>query len=237
MSDEVVLSSTSVSDWLSCGYKYLRRHVWREQGIGNVDAAVGTAVHSGAEHMIRGPLTPEKALSDSLESELASVPDLEPAAREKASTGATRMLDLYREKVISQFNATLVEWPFQFGIEGAIWTGVGDVADEATDEVRDLKTTQPGSSFKPANYRFQVTGQALGYESITGRKPKRVILDVLTPKPTYRMYEIEPDYAEFVDTVGLTRDGILEGKFDPTGPANGACRWCPFKLACEYARD
>ena len=116
------------------------------------------------------------------------------------------------------------------------------IIDSADDDLHDLKTTAGKTingrkpHFDPANYDLQLSLYDLGYQGLTRRRPKRLILDVLTRRGTYRQYVREPQMAEAVDALRVTRDGILREEFDPTGALNGSCRWCEFATkGCSYA--
>jgi hypothetical protein len=234
----LVLSSSAVSAYLRCGHRYLLAYVYRIAGAQNMAAAIGQAVHAGVEALHRG-WPAENALQRAFDSEVESIPTPEIKADPGALEDAYRMLNVYREEVLPTFHPTLVEQPFALMVEGVILTGVLDGAD---DDVRDLKTTAGKTingrkpNFSPENYDMQLAFYELGYRHLTGRRPKRLILDVLTRRGTYRQYLREPSLVDALDALRIARDGIQREEFQPTGALNGACAWCPFAAKeCPYA--
>ena len=234
----IVLSTSAVSSYLRCHYQYALGYVYRLRGAQNMAAAIGTAVHSGIEAAHKS-LPAEDALRASFEEQMASVPISEAIADPDALPDALRMLRVYQEEVMPTFHPTLIEAPFTAKVAGVILSGILDGADE---DVRDTKTTagktingRKPSSFTPASYDLQLSIYALGYKALTGKLPRRLLLDVLTRRGTYRQYERPMKIGEAVDTLGIVRDGIDRGDFDPTGAYSGACRWCQFAATCKYA--
>lgn len=237
----IVLSSSSISSYLRCRRQYALGYVFRRPGIQNVAAAIGVAVHAGVEALhLAQPA--QDALHGAFAAEAVRVPASELAADPDALPDARRMLRTYEEEVFPTFHPDLVEAPFAVLVEGVVLTGILDGADTRTDEVRDLKTTagktvagKKPSSFNPASYDLQLGLYSLGYIGLTGRRPRRTALDVVTRRGTYRQYEREPNVGEAIDILGIVRDGIDRGDFAPTGAFNGSCTWCPFVAECGYA--
>jgi hypothetical protein len=234
----LVLSSSAVSAYLRCGHRYLLAYVYRIAGAQNMAAAIGQAVHAGVEALHRGQPA-EDALRAAFWHEVESVPAFEVQDDPGALEDALRMLNVYREEVLPTFHPTLVEVPFAIMVEDVVLTGVFDGAD---DDVRDLKTTAGKTingkkpNFSPENYDMQLAFYDLGYRGLTGRRPKRLILDVLTRRGTYRQYIRPPKIGEAIDSLRIARDGINREEFEPTGALSGACRWCPFATkGCSFA--
>lgn len=233
----LVLSTSSITTYLRCHYRYLLSYVYRRGGSQSVPAAIGQAVHAGVEalHLGRDAMD---ALADTWTREVASIPTSDVLADPDASYDAVKMLMVYSEEVLPTFHPTLIEAPFSVMVEGVVLTGILDGADE---DLRDLKTTAGKTingkkpHFSPESYDLQLSLYDVGYRSLTGRRPKRLILDVLTRRGTYRQYVREPKISEAMDVLGVVRDGILKGDFDPTGAYSGACRWCPFVAECPHA--
>lgn len=234
---DLILSTSSISAYLRCGYAYYLGYVWRWKGQQNVAAAIGQAVHAGVEALHRGQPAVE-ALRAAFVLEVASVPTAELAADPGALDDALRMLNVYNEEVLPTFHPFLVEAPFSVRVDGVVITGTIDAADE---DLRDTKTTAGKTingrkpNFNPANYDLQLSLYRLGYWGLTGKYPKRLLLDVLTRRGTYRQYEREPQTADAVGTLGIVRDGIVREEYEPNGALNGACNWCSFAARCGYA--
>lgn len=234
----LVLSASSMKVYLRCSYQYLLSSVWRVPGAPNMAMTIGTATHSGIEALHKG-LDPVEATQTAFWRELASMPEPYEEPPGTALADALTMVEVYREKVLPTFEPDLVEASFVVSIGDVLFSGQIDAADE---DVRDLKTTagktingKPPSAFKPESHRLQLTGYSLGYQFLTGRKPRRLLLDVLTRRGTYRSFEVAPDYGEFMDVLNLTASGIMKSEFEPTGVSTGACRFCPYYAKeCAY---
>jgi hypothetical protein len=189
--------------------------------------------------MHKGIENPVEAARASLDADMAqmSLPYSEDPS--VALRDALTMLSVYREKVAPTFKPTLVEVPFIISVDGILFSGQIDAADE---DVRDVKTTagmtingKKPSQFKPDRHRFQLTGYGLGYKWLTGKSPRRYLIDLLTRRGAYRQYVVEPDVGEFMEVLAIARDGIMAGTFEPTGVSNGECRYCPFlDHGCKY---
>lgn len=240
----LVLSTSSITTYLRCHYAYLMGYVYRRQGRQSVPAAIGQAVHAGAEalhHEARGDwgvVTAQDALQAAWERESANVPPEDLVADPDAVKDAVTMLNVYESEVLPTFHPTLIEAPFSVMVEGVVLTGIIDGGD---DDLRDLKTTAGKTingkkpHFTPANYDMQLSLYSIGYQFLTGKKPKWLILDVLTRRGTYRQYVRQPKISEAMDVLGIVRDGILASRFEPTGALSGACHWCSFVAECPYA--
>jgi hypothetical protein len=236
MSD-LILSTSSISEYLRCHHAYLLGHVYRMQRRQSVAAAIGQAVHAGVEALHRGQPA-HNALRAAWDEEVESIPADAVAADPDAFTDAKKMLSIYERDVLPTFQPTLIEAPFAARVAGVILTGTIDQAD---DDVRDTKTTSGKTingrkpHFDPANYDQQLSLYRLGYKALTGKWPRRLLLDVLTRRGTYRQYEREPRTADAMDALGVARDGILREEYDPNGALSGACNWCGYVERCGYA--
>ena len=235
--NDLVLSTSSISEYLRCPHRYLLSHVYRRKGRQSVAAAIGQAVHAGVEALHHAQPALD-ALRGSFAVEMIAVPTAERDADPDALADAERMLGVYEREVLPTFRPVLVEAPFTIRVDGVIVSGTIDAADE---DVRDTKTTSGKTingrkpHFDPANYDLQLSLYAMGYKALRGTWPKRLLLDVLTRRGTYRQYERPPKIGEALDVVGIVRDGIGREEFDPTGALNGSCNWCPYIEVCPHA--
>jgi RecB family exonuclease len=238
---DLVLSVSALNAYLTCGYRYLLAYVHRLPGEQSVQAAMGQAVHAGAEAYWQSPLRPEAVAEQEWTTSILGVSEADLAEDPAAWPDAELMLRAYITKAAPGFRPTLIEAPFQMETEGVVLTGVIDAADERVDEIRDLKSTRGKTingrkpRFDPQNYRLQMSIYALGYKHLTGRQAQRLILDVVNRRGAYRQYEIQADYGEVKDVIGLVRDGIIRGEYEPTGALSGACMFCPYMRVCRYA--
>ncbi len=230
---ELVLSVSTMKMWLDCRYKYLLSNIWRVPAPPNMDMAIGTAVHAGVEAYHTGRKDPVGDTVTALTRELDSMPKPTVDEATQALLEAHTMLRLYREKTAG-YHPTMVEKDFVARINGVLVSGRIDGADE--EDVHDTKTTANLTKFKPERYSFQSNIYRWGYKVLTGRMPKRLLLDVVTRNARYKQVEIKPDDSVF-DTVGVVSAGILKGEFEPTGALSGECARCPYaRGVCSYAR-
>lgn len=240
MMDDLVLSASSVTAWLRCHHRYLLTNVFRHKRVAqSMPAAIGQAVHSGAEAHWKGSGSPVEALRAAFAHEVASVPAPEVEADPAALPDAERLLGVYLDEVAPRYRPTMIEAPFLVRVDGILLSGTIDNADpDTTDEVHDIKTVSMISKFHPESYDLQLSMYALGYQGLTGRRPKRLVLDVLprTGRVRYREVVREPDIGAARDVLSVVRDGIARGDYEPTGAMNGACGWCPVRNLCEFSR-
>jgi hypothetical protein len=235
---DLILSTSSISAYLRCHYAYFLGYVWRWKGQQNVAAAIGQAVHAGVEAMHKEEGLFLIAAKEAWDLESANVPQADLEADPDAFSDALRMLDVYESEVLPTFHPFLVEAPFSVRVDGVIITGTIDAADE---DLRDTKTTAGKTingrkpNFDPANHDLQLSLYRLGYWGLTGKYPRRLLLDVLTRRGTYRQYQREPRTADAISTLGVVRDGIVREEYDPNGALNGSCGYCSFSARCGYA--
>jgi CRISPR/Cas system-associated exonuclease Cas4 (RecB family) len=239
--NEPIFSASSLASYLTCPARYYQDHVLRLPQAQNVSAAVGTATHSGIEalHHGKGPQAAHVAVIASWEKEAALIPPADLAEDPAALPDALKMLAVYEKKVLPDFHPDLIEQEFTIRVFGVLVTGTIDAADTKTDTVHDTKTTA-SARFKPDSHRLQLSIYAAGYQSITGRWPVKLGLDVLWRAGKVKHYDVTPDYGEMQTVIETVRDGIGRGDFSPTGAAAGKCQFCPYRLICSsstYQRE
>lgn len=232
---ELVLSASSLKVWLTCGHRYLLEHVYRVPAPPNMDMAIGTAVHAGVEAAHKGENLPRLNVGLGLAAEIGKMPSVTSNEAQKASDEALAMYEVYRTKIAPDFTPTIIEQSAIVRINSVLFSGQIDAADD--QGVHDTKTTATLSKFRPERHRLQMTGYRFLYRAITGHLPRRLLLDVIARNLKWKTVEIEPDEGEFVDVLTLTAQGILEGRYEPTGASSGACNRCPYSTGvCTYAR-
>jgi hypothetical protein len=135
----------------------------------------------------------------------------------------------------------LVEAPIQYEIDGMLWSGTIDLADDK-GKVRDWKT----SARKPTDggtYQLAMTGYALGYRELTGKTETDVQLDFLVrykkQDPAYYPIPAGGPVSDraigvFADAVARTYEAIMAGRFLPNGLTSGACSWCGYRTICPF---
>lgn len=233
----LILSTSSMSSYLRCRYMYLLSSVYRVPGAQSMAAVLGIAVHAAVEALWTSPKRPETALRASFATELTQVPRPYEEPPEAALADGVRMLGTYMTKVAPTFKPTMVEERFLITVDDVALSGVIDQADD--DDVHDLKTVSMISKFHPEDYVSQLSLYSIGYKAMTGRAPRRLLLDVLPRggRVAYRQIEVQPEIGELMDVVGVVSDGIIGEDYEPTGATNGACHWCAYKSICQFAKD
>lgn len=239
----LVLSASSVGEYLRCHHAYLLGSVYRLPKRGSVKKLVGTAAHAGIEAMLKGG-DPAPAVLRAWDAEVGTIPADELAADPDGLRDALAVPAVYRAKVMPEFSPDIVEAGFAVVPNGmgVTVTGVIDAADTKTDDVRDHKTTAGRTingvkpSFSPESHDLQLGLYRLGYRGLTGRWPKRLRLDVLTRTGKHRFYDREPSTADALDLVSIVRDGLAREDYDPTGADANACAWCEYRMRCAHAR-
>lgn len=232
---DLILSTSSISAYLQCHYRYLLSNIYRVGGAQSAAAALGTAVHAAVEAFWKAtPTRPQAVLERVLAAELTRVP---PPHDEPVATllrDGTAMLRTYIKTVTPTFTPTLVEQTFVITIDAVTVAGTIDAAD---DDLHDTKTTSLISKFDPTNHVLQLSLYSLGYQVLTGRKPKRLLLDVLPRggRVTYRQYEVQPEIGELIDVLGIVSEGISKEDYEPTGATGGVCHYCPYRRICRHS--
>jgi hypothetical protein len=239
----MVLSASSISQYLRCHHAYLLGTVYRTPRRESLRMLLGTAVHAGIESMLRGG-EPEPALLSAWDEGIGRVDPAEMLADPDALHDAKQMPHVYRAEVMPTFHPDIVEAGFAVipkGL-GVTITGTIDAAESATDDLRDHKTTAGKTvngvkpHFSPESYDLQGGLYRLGYYGLTGRWPRTYRLDVLTRRGTYRQYERTPSTSDALDMAAIVRDGINGQDYEPTGATSGQCSWCEYRLRCAHAR-
>lgn len=233
---ELMLSASSMKNYLRCPRRYYLSSVLRVPESQNVAAAIGTAVHAAIETAL-SPFalsSPQDALERSLAAEMALVPPAALADAEDPSPDAHKLLALWRKNIAPTLGQIrLVERDFLLRITGVLITGRIDFGDQ---DVHDTKTTSALSKFHPEAHQLQLTIYRHGYKAITGSWPGRLILDVIARNGRWKQVDLEPDDDGLIEIVGVVRDGIMAERFEPSGALTGACTWCPYSSGvCSFA--
>lgn len=229
---ELILSKSAIDSWLRCHKAWLYAYAFRIPGAPNLDMAVGTAVHAAVEAHWKGK-NPEKALAMAMSRELALIPGLIPILAAGAVADALRLWRTYLANIAPTFIPTLIEADFLIRINGVLVSGRIDVGTE--DDVRDTKTTSTPSKVDPKSHGLGMSLYAHGYAALTGRQPKRLLLDVVGKNGRFAVKEVERDDAGTAEVVGMVAKGINAGDFRPTGAASGQCYGCSFRAICPDA--
>lgn len=234
MSDgaELILSKSSIERWLSCRYAWLLTYAHRLPGRPNLDMIVGTAVHAGVEAYWKGK-DPRSGLEKAWAREVRSMGSAFVVGDfADHRLDAHKMLGVYLASIAPTFTPSIVERDFLVRINGVLVSGRIDAADD--DDVHDTKTTSTPSKVTADQHRLGMTLYRHGYASITGRLPKRLLLDVVARNGRWKQLPVEPDDAGMAEVVAHVAAGINAGDFEPTGAAVGECPRCPFLMVCRF---
>jgi len=229
MSDgqELVLSKSSWAVFLRCAHAWLLAYVYRIGGRPSVDMAIGTAVHAAVQAYWEHRPDAPAVLRNTLRRELGQI---DPEALEAANT----MYLAYLRSIAPTFTPTIIERDFLIRVDGVLVSGRIDAADDA--DVHDTKTTSTPSKVTPDEHSIGMTAYAYGYRALTGRLPKRLLLDVVAKNGRAAVKEVQRDDQGLADVVGHVARKINEGSFEPTGARTGQCPSCTFVAICKFAK-
>lgn len=246
MSRPLVLSASSVNAWLDCNYRWYLTYVERRPETGSVKAAIGIAVHEGAELLLRAKMGgPAATVEDAAEAVRLSLgmalpgcrpdPDYDgPAAIRKAEAA----LRVFERDILPTAHPEAVEVPFQVLVDDAIlYSGIIDWIDDGT---HDLKTTKSRPSPSKDRYWHHMIGYTMGRRELTGTDEVHRTLDfiVLTQKPYHWPVVSGPVTDDEVDRWAAqlveVAAGIAAAEWLPTGlDSPWVCRYCPHSDTCE----
>lgn len=231
MPDELRLSKSSIDAFLECNYAWYLGAVLRIKGAPTLHMIAGRAVHAGIEAHWKGEDHVEATVA-SWDSDLAST-GLEGTEEAAASfLDALRLVGTYIDKIAPTFTPSLVEAKFMIRVDGVLVSGTIDAADE---NVHDTKTTSTPSKVDPKLHRVEMTIYGWGAQSLTGKSPGKLLLDVVGRNGRTKTAEVEPDPAGTAEVIGYVARKIGEGTFEPNGARTGQCFRCPYAVRCSYA--
>lgn len=252
MSEETVLSSSSVSTYFDCHYQWYLRYVERLTGEQNVPAATGLAVHAAVERYYKDLLlfNPEHvgdldwAALDAFDYTFMTetLPMADPDEDlAKAREVGRRVVRAYLEDVAPGITPVWVEHGGRVIINGIEYSYHIDLVD-SEDRIRDLKVLK-SKIHHPADKLSQLVGYALGFRAETGRVESDVMLDVMIRLKRDRPYHVpyryggpvsDLDIGKFAARLEGAAEGIAAHDYSPTGLDNGSCSWCGVRAACSY---
>ena len=242
MSDDLVLSGSSLSTYLRCGLQWEFAYVRRIRRPPRVRMVIGTATHEAVEvnyRQKRETMT-DLPLADVLDA-YSTAFDREVVEAEadedvgEAKDQGVVLTGIYQEKVAPNVQPVLVEEQIQASINGIPYSGFLDVTDQ-DNRIRDTKTTGK----RPAEdvYKLSMTGYSILFRHKTETRETGITLDYLirTKKPYYLPVEGGPvddgEINRFARVLEGVSDGIAAGSFPPNGLINGSCGWCGYADIC-----
>lgn len=238
MPDELRLSKSAIDLFLSCAYAWYLGHVLRLKAAPTIQMAAGRAVHAGIEAHWKGITEgngPHGELEKAWVEAIVQVPfdAILGVNVEDERLAAHKLLDTYIAKVAPTFTPTVIEGRFAIRVNGVLVTGAIDAADD--ESVHDTKSTSTPSKVDPARHGVEMAIYAHGYEALTGRKPKRLVLDVIARNGRTKQVEVTPDDAGMAEVITIVAGRIRAGEFDPSGARTGQCHRCPYAAQCKFA--
>lgn len=231
MPDELRLSKSSLDTYLECGYAWYLGHVLRLKASPTLHMIAGRAVHAGIEAHWKGEDHVE-ALQAAWDGDVASTGLEGTDEAAESFLDALRLVGTYIDKIAPTFTPTLVEAKFLIRVDGVLVSGA---IDAANDDVHDTKTTSTPSKVDPKLHRVEMTIYGWGAQSLTGRPPGLLLLDVVGRNGRVKQAVVEPDPAGASEVIGYVARKIGEGTFEPTGARTGQCHRCPYANRCSYA--
>lgn len=248
MSQEVVLSASSVATFLRCEKQWEYAYIHEIKRPPSIRQAVGLSTHSAIEHNMRQKIEsridlPRSDVEDVFVTEYdrliqdVEAPEESPG---KAKDNGILVVRTHHTEVAPKIQPQLVEEPVLIKVNGVDYSGYIDIVDDRL-RIRDTKTTGRKPSGVSLQYVMAMTGYALAFRHLTKQQESEVVFDYLvrTKKPYYmpvasggpvdrhaiRMFAkvVEDIYAR-----------ILEGRFLPNGLVSQACGWCGYRDICPY---
>jgi CRISPR/Cas system-associated exonuclease Cas4 (RecB family) len=244
MSQPVVLSSSSLSEYLLCGKKWEFDHVLGIRMAPSVRSTIGVSVHRAAEVNLTQKIEstvdlPEDVVLDvfstTFDEDAATIETPEEPIGPGKDSGV-KLTRLMHRELSPPIQPLFVEKQVQFQISGVDYSTYLDLVDRE-HRVRDLKTTQRVPD--TGKHLLQMTAGSVGFRQQTGLTESDVQLDFLVRKK-------KPEYVPlrwggpvsnvsikaFADTVRDVHAGIMAGRFPMNGPQSYACGWCQYRPIC-----
>lgn len=205
MSDQLILSPTSLRQFRRCPQQWAFAHIERIPFPSNVKMALGSAAHKAVEvnylQKVESKVdVPEDvvldAYSDSFDSETELIEEPEEPVP-KAKDDGVRLVKLYHSgndeypAIAPRTQPIMVEAPVQFRVIdehtegcprgegcscGVVFNATVDLIDDK-DAVRELKTT--GRTPSGGQHLMQTAAAAIGFEVLTGRPASDMVVDTL----------------------------------------------------------
>jgi len=259
MAQDFVLSASSLNTYLRCGRQWMYAYVQGIKAQPSLRAVRGIAVHAGVELNFRQKIQTHTDLNqDMVLDAFGQAYDEETADGYDAKEGEThgsvkdvgyKMASVFHKEAAPRIQPTMVEEPISFTINGQVWTGQIDYAEERPATlwgdsepglvVCDAKTS--AAMPRPDSYLINMTGYALATRQLTGKKEADVRFDyIITTKAGNVRYEpintgqVSDSQVEgFAWVVADVASKINQGSFPANGLTNpGVCDWCGYRAMC-----
>lgn len=262
-----LLSASSVTTFLRCGRQWYYAYVAGIRVPPTLRLVRGIAVHKAVETNMSQKVEtkidlPLEEVLDAYDTSWTSetsdgmTPEDDKETPGEAKDKGIEMLEVYQKVAAPKIQPLWVEKPVQFTINGIPFSGQIDLAQEVPNmdpdpeaaamgvAIRDTKTTKR----KPVgeSYLLNMTGYALAYRQLEGRKESDTVLDYLvgTKEPYYLPVShggpvSDNEVRRFANVVESVSESITAGRFVPNGLVGSppACSWCGYTAICPaYAK-
>ena len=245
--DPVVMSSSSLSELLSCGLKWKYRHVLKLPSPPSVRTVIGNATHSAVERNLGQKIvsTVDLPMDDVLDT-FSTAFDKEALDIEKpeepigqGKDSGVKLVKLHHIRVAPTITPLAVEQQLQFTIGGKHYNTFADALEQRPDGIglRELKTTarQPD----PKSHLFQMIGAALGFRFKWKQKEADNRMDFLIRNKIPRYAKVlwggpvdDPAIRVFSQQVEYANKMISAGLFMANGIQNHVCGYCSYTAIC-----
>lgn len=250
---DLILSASSVSTFLRCGYQWYLSYVAGLKSPPSLRQSIGLAGHKAVEVNMRQKVDsredlPESDVLDAFSTEFDQLaPDIELDESKDEDLGAgkdsgIKAVSRYHTAAAPRIQPIAVEQPIQFGLETGdgqrvVYSGQVDIIDD-DERVRDTKFV--GQMPAKGKYDLNMTGYAIGYRQATGRTETNTVLDVIVRNkvPKYMVVEAggpvtDDQIRSLAFVVEGVADGIRKGNFPANGiEGRGVCDWCGYRAVC-----
>lgn len=257
MANPLILSGSSLNVFIECPRQWMYAYIWAKAMPPSYKMALGIAAHEAVDVALKGllydkTLPPLPLLIDIFDAHWAEITrDSRPKNNQPAESAEAhrksghQALGFYFRQIAPTIDVVAVEEPMAVTINGHTWTGTIDLIDRMPDgrlRLRDHKFT----SKTPDNtdrYKWPMIGYYLGatakYGEIAAVQVDYVIRGNQNKPPTFMPILIEvtkQDILDFATEIEEAVAGINAGRFPPLGRETLACRWCPYRKVCKYAK-
>lgn len=152
--------------------------------------------------------------------------------RDRAVSVDPFLVEAYFEVPLGEAAAKAIP-DYDGGLDDVSLIGYVDLAD-LNGVIFDLKTRKSPPKKFDAESSQQLTAYALGYKTVMGMLPEKVVLDCLVGNRTPKLvslasFRTEEDLERLLKRIARIVDGIRKGVFIPPDQSHWACRYCGYR--------
>jgi hypothetical protein len=253
----LVLSGSSLNIFMECPKQWEYAYIWAKRMAPSYKMALGIAAHDAVEQGLRflkrtGMYPPDRFWIDAFDTSWDLVTkDTRPKNNQPAESAdahkrsGQQAVGFYARQIAPTLDIVAFEEPMAITINDHVWTGTIDLIDRMPDgrlRLRDHKFTakRPDSTDR---YKRPMIGYYLGatakFGEIAAVQVDYIVRGTRDKPPTFIpiLMEIsQQDILDFATDVEEAVTSIEAGRFPPLGNQTLACRWCPYRKVCKYAR-